>query len=319
MMEHKTTFTMVSYNRRDQVKDLLQSVLAGDKVPEELIVVDNASSDGTVEMLARDFPQVRVIANRENLMGSMAVNQGIAAATGEFVFASADDNVVDRGCVRELYDAMLSHPDAALVAPVMYFYDAPDRIWYAGCDLNITTGLTNFLTEIPKEKVVETTCAPNCYMVRRSVLQTIGGQDVATFPFHHEEADWSFRASEAGFKNYVARDAREFHRTPVPKYKSPIGSGDFSIDDPMRAYYHARSRALLARRHAKGLSKAAFFAFFYPATVLAYVLICAVQSKQHVKTSVAFVRGAIHGLTMTLPPPPPPLLDKNGAPAPSNF
>ena len=81
-------------------------MLAGDKVPEELIVVDNASSDDTVEMLAREFPQVRVIANRENLMASKAVNQGIAAATGEFVFASADDNVVDRACVRELYDAM---------------------------------------------------------------------------------------------------------------------------------------------------------------------------------------------------------------------
>src|SRR5580698_9802269 len=95
MTDYKTTFTVVSYNRRDQVKDLLQSVLAGDKVPDELIVVDNASSDDTVEMLAREFPQVRVIANRENLMGSKAVNQGIAAASGDFVFASADDNVVD--------------------------------------------------------------------------------------------------------------------------------------------------------------------------------------------------------------------------------
>jgi GT2 family glycosyltransferase len=315
MMQYKTTFTVVSHNRSDQVKRLLESVLAGDKVPEELIVVDNASSDDTLEMLAREFPQVRVIANRENFMGSYAVNQGIAAATGDFVFASADDNVLDPGCVRELYEAMASHPDAALVAPVMYFYDEPTRIWYAGCDLDMTTGLTNFLRDLPKEKVVETTCAPNCYMVRRSVLTVIGGQDVATFPFHHEEADWSFRASEAGFKNYVARDAREFHRTPVPKYRSPIGSGDFSIDDPKRAYYHARSRALLARRHAKGASKVVFFAVFYPATVLAYIAICAIESPQHVRTSLAFLRGAFDGVVMKLPPPPPPLLDKDGAPA----
>ena len=148
-------------------------------------------------------------------------------------------------------------------------------------------------------------------------VQTIGGQDVATFPFHHEEADWSFRATEAGFKNYVARDAREFPSNAVPEISSPIGSGDFSIDDPMRAYYHARSRALLARRHAKGFRRLVFFSLFYPATVLAYALICAVQSKQHVETSTAFVRGAIDGFTMKLLPPPPPLLDKNGVPAPS--
>jgi GT2 family glycosyltransferase len=315
MSQYKTTCTGVSYNRRDQVKALLQSVMAGDKVPEELIVVDNASADDTVGMLAREFPQVRVIANRENLMGSMAVNQGIAAATGDFVFASADDNVVDPSCVRELYEAMVSHPDAALVAPVMYFYDAPERVWFAGCDVDMTTGLTRFFTDVPKEKVVETTCAPNCYMVRRDVLKAIGGQDVATFPFHHEEADWSFRAAEAGYKNYVARDAREFHKTPLPKYRSPIGSGDFSIDDPRRAYFHARSRALLARRHAHGPSKLAFFALFFPLTVVAYALICAVESKQHVRTSLAFLRGAFDGCTMALPPPPPPLLRPDGSPA----
>ena len=299
---------VVSYNRQEQVRALLESVYRGDLIPEEIIVVDNASRDGTVEMLERDFPNVRVIANRENFMGSHAVNQGIAAANGEFVYATADDNVIDPKCLSALRDAMASLPDAGLVAPVMYFYDAPERVWFAGCELSMLTGLTRFFTDLPREACVETACAPNCYMIRRRVLASIGGQDVATFPFHHEEADWSFRAAKIGFKSYVARAAREWHKTPVPKRRPLIGSGDFSIDDPDRAYFHARSRALLARRHANAGQRAAFFTLFFPATVAAYAAICAFSSRARLHTSWAFLRGAFAGLTMTLPKAPPPLL-----------
>ena len=302
------SFVVVSYNRREYVRSLLESVYKGDLVPHEIIVVDNASQDGTVQMLARDFPTVRVIANRENYMGSHAVNQGIAAATGDFVYATADDNVVDAQCLTALRDVMASLPDAGLVAPVMYFYDAPERVWFAGCDVSMVTGLTRFFTQPPREPYAETACAPNCYMIRRSVLTSIGGQDYTVFPFHHEEADWSFRAAKIGFKSYVARDAREWHKTPVPKRAPLIGSGDLSIDDPQRAYFHARSRALLARRHSSGWQRAAFFAVFFAPTVAAYAAICAISSRAHLRTSWAFVRGALAGLTMNLPEPPPPLL-----------
>ena len=308
MSDPKITFAIVSHNRRDQVKALIESALAGDRVPDEIVVVDNNSSDDTVAMLAREFPAVRTIANKENFMGSYAVNQGIAAATGEFVYVSADDNVVDQGCIGALAAAMSARPDAGLIAPVMYYYDAPDRIWFAGCDVNLLTGLTRFATALPADPIVETTCAPNCYMIRRSLLRTIGGQDYAVFPFHHEEADFSFRAAKAGFKSYVARDAREWHRTPVPKRRPLIGSGDFSVDDPARAYYHARSRALLPRRHAAWPVRAAFFVLFFAPTVAAYAAICAFESRAHARASLAFVRGALEGVTMRLPDPPPPLL-----------
>ncbi|MBV8372836.1 MAG: glycosyltransferase family 2 protein [Candidatus Eremiobacteraeota bacterium] len=307
-MSQDVSVVVVSYNRREYVRGLLESIARGDLLPDEIIVVDNASRDGTVEMLARDFPGVRVIANRENFMGSYAVNQGIAAARNEFVYATADDNVIDTHCLAALRDVMLARPDAGLVAPVMYFYDEPERVWFAGCDLNMVTGLTRFYTDAPRDAWVETAAAPNCYMIRRSVLASIGGQDDATFPFHHEEADWSFRAAKIGFKSYVAAAAREWHRTPVPKRRPLIGSGDLSIDDPQRAYFHVRSRALLARRHARAWQRAAFFVFFFPPTVAAYAALCAVSSRAHLRTSWAFVRGAVTGLTMKLPAEPPPLL-----------
>ncbi|MEO6835010.1 MAG: hypothetical protein ABI231_03770, partial [Candidatus Tumulicola sp.] len=221
-----------------------------------------------------------------------------------------DDNVIDPRCIAVLGDAIANRPDAGLVAPVMYYYDAPERVWFAGCHVNLLTGLTRFFTELPRDRYVETACAPNCYMIRRSVLSSIGGQDHATFPFHHEEADFSFRAAQCGLKSYVVRGAREWHKTPVPKRRPIVGSGDLSIDDPRRAYYHARSRALLARRHASWPVRAAFFGLFFPPTVAAYVAICAVTSRGHGRTSLAFVRGAFEGSTMPLPDPPPPMLPK---------
>lgn len=304
------SFVTVAYNRRDQVKALIESVYASTVVPQEIVVVDNASSDGTVDMLQDEFPGVRVIANRENLLGSRAANQGMATTTGEFVFVTADDNVIDPKMFATLCAAMRALPDAGLVAPVMYYFDAPERIWFAGCAVDLLTGLTRFSFELPQAPYVEATCAPNCYLIRRSVLERIGGLDLNAFPFHHEEADFSLRALAHGFKTYVVRDAREWHRTPVPSHTPVLGSGDYSIDDPNRAYYHARSRALLARRHASAPRRAAFFAVFFPATVAAYFAICLVKSRQHARTSLAFVKGAIDGATMRLPPPPPPLFTR---------
>lgn len=304
----RVSFVVISHDRRDQVKALIESAYRSERVPDEFIVVDNASQDDTVGMLAREFPGVRVIANKENFMGAYAVNQGILAAGGEFVYVSADDNVIDPQCIGALTDALLSRTDALLVAPVMYYYDEPDRVWFAGCGLNLLTGLTWFATEPPAEDIVETVCAPNCYMIRRSVLSSIGGQDHEAFPFHHEEPDFSFRAAKIGFRSYVVRAAREWHKTPVPKRRPLVGSGDFCIDDQERAYYHARSRALLARRHATWPQRAAYFTLFFPSTVAAYVVICTLWSRAHARAALAFVRGSRDGVTMKLPDPPPPLL-----------
>lgn len=307
MSAAKISFVVISHDRRDQVKALIESAHRSVRVPDEFVVVDNASRDDTVEMLSREFPNVRVIANKENFMGSYAVNQGIAAAAGEFVYVTADDNVVDPDCIGALADAMASRPDALLVTPVMYYYDVQDRLWFAGCDVNLLTGLTWFATDLPREEIVETACAPNCYMIRRSVLSSIGGQDVAAFPFHHEEPDFSFRAAKIGYKSYVVRAAREWHKTPVPKRRPLIGSGDFCVDEPNRAYYHARSRALLARRHATWAQRAAFFTLFFPPTVAVYAVICTFSSRARARTALAFVRGSLDGLTMRLPDPPPPM------------
>jgi GT2 family glycosyltransferase len=300
-------FVTISYNRREQLRSLLTSVYAGRLVPNEIVVVDNASQDGTIEMLARDFPGVRVIANSENRLASYAANQGLRVTTSDYVYLTADDNVVDVGCIAELRKAMDAIPDAGIVTPVMYYYDASERVWFAGVTLDMLTGITRFATELPGGAYAETSCAPNCFMIRRTLLERIGGLDLDAFPFHHEEADFSFRAAKSGFKTYVVRDAREWHRTPVPKRRPVIGSGDYSIDDPRRAYFHARSRALLARRHAAWPVRAIFFTLFFPLTVVAYSTICFVHSRQRAKTSLAFVRGAVDGITMRLPDPPPPM------------
>ena len=307
MSASTVSFVTISYNRREQVRSLLASVYAGRVVPDEIVVVDNASQDGTLEMLAREFPAVRVLANAENHLASYAANQGLQVTTGDYVYLTADDNIVDGDCIAQLRDAMDAIPDAGIVTPVMYYYDARERVWFAGVTLDMLTGITRFVTVLPRAAYTETACAPNCFMIRRTVLERIGGLDLQAFPFHHEEADFSFRAAKAGFKTYVVRAAREWHRTPVPKRRPVVGSGDYSIDDPRRAYFHARSRALLARRHAAWPVRATFFTLFFPLTVVAYSAICFTHSRQRAKTSLAFARGAVDGITMRLPDPPPPM------------
>ena len=257
---------VVSYNRRDQVKSLLESVYRGDLVPHEIIVVDNASRDGTVEMLARDFPDVRVIANRENYMGSHAVNQGIAAAAGEFVYATADDNVVDEHCLSGAArrDGS-SFPDAGLVAPVMYFYDEPGRVWFAGCDVSMLTGLTRFFTDMPREASVETACAPNCYMVRRSVLRVDrrpGRRSLSRSITKKPTGRFAQRPSVLRVTSRATRASgtrRRFQsgaRSSVPAiFRSTTRSARTFTRDRARCW-HGGTRAAAQR--------AAFFAAFFP-------------------------------------------------------
>ena len=115
---------VVSYNRRDLLARCLDAVLADPDAPDfELFVVDNASHDGSAEMVRQQYPGVRLIANRENVGFGKANNQAFAQATGRYLLMLNPDTVARPGALRALVEYAEAHPAVGAVGGRLEYED----------------------------------------------------------------------------------------------------------------------------------------------------------------------------------------------------
>ncbi len=131
---------IVSWNVRDLLRQCLSSVISNQysvasiqtsrslktddwSLNTEIILVDNASADGTVEMLRAEFPDVRVIANTENAGFTRGNNQALAVAQGRYLFLLNPDTELRPGALQTLIDYMDTHPRVGIVGPQLFYGD----------------------------------------------------------------------------------------------------------------------------------------------------------------------------------------------------
>ncbi|MCB1614661.1 MAG: glycosyltransferase family 2 protein [Pseudomonadales bacterium] len=114
----KLSIIIVSWNVKDHVNDCINSIKKyPSKYTFEIIVVDNHSADGTVELLQQHHPEIKIIANQENHGFGRANNQGAKIAEGEYLFILNPDTLFLEGTINKLIDFMDSHPDIAMCGP----------------------------------------------------------------------------------------------------------------------------------------------------------------------------------------------------------
>ena len=181
----------------------------------EIIVVDNGSTDGSVERTRRDFPEVRVIPLKENRGFSAAVNTGILASTAELVALLNNDTEQDPGWLEALVRAADDHPEAGLFASKLVdFYDrrvldgAGDALRLSGLPYRLGHGERD-RGQFDAPAYVFSACAAAA-LYRRVMLDEIGLFDEA-FVSYCEDGDLSFRAQLAGYRCFYAPDAVVYH------------------------------------------------------------------------------------------------------------
>src|SRR2546423_9247412 len=108
---------IVSYNSGRVLPRCLRSIIEHTRVPHEIVVADNASSDGTPDMVDRDFPTVRVVRRARNDGLSAAINDGIVASRGTYIAQLNPDIYATEDALTPLVDFLRAHDDAGIVAP----------------------------------------------------------------------------------------------------------------------------------------------------------------------------------------------------------
>jgi hypothetical protein len=161
-----------------------------------------------------------VLENPRNLLFAGGMNVGLELALQEnydFVLLMNNDVVADRGMLPALLDALIASPRTAAAGPKIYYFDDPERIWFAGGRLSLWSGWPRHLGlrerdrgQHDRRREVDylTGCA---YLVRREALQDVGLFDTG-YAMYAEDADWCFRARERGWRLVYAPPARLWHR-----------------------------------------------------------------------------------------------------------
>ncbi|MGC2424296.1 MAG: glycosyltransferase family 2 protein [Nitrospirota bacterium] len=225
---------VLNYNRKDDTLDCLSSLFRMDYPNFKVLMVDNASSDGSSDAVRREYPKAEVLQNEKNLMYAGGNNAGIEFALehgADWVLLLNNDTVVDERLLSEMVDVAMSHPEAGVLGPMIYYYPPkpgqPETIWYAGGIVKLWMGLTAHRglreTDTGRYGTVEATdYVTGCAMlVSRECLDKVGLLDTS-YGMYAEDADYSLRASKAGFKLLFVPGGKVWHKV------SMSAGGEFS-------------------------------------------------------------------------------------------
>ena len=230
----KATVIVVSTNDGHHLKRCLSSVEKLSYPDVEILLVDNASTDGSASLVKRYFPKVTVIRNEENLGYAGANNIGFRHASGEIVAVLNPDTEVDANWLRELATALMANPSAGLVTSKILMMNDPARINACGNEITLT-GLTVCRgfgeTADAYEKLEEVSAVSGAaFAIRQSTLKQLGGFDEAMF-LYYEDTDLSLRTMLAGAVCLYVPTSIAFHQY------------EFRFS-PQKSFYLERNRIL---------------------------------------------------------------------------
>jgi len=211
----KVSIIILSWNTKQLLRNCLKS-LKGMVV--EIIVVDNGSTDGSPAMVAKEFPQVKLIRNKKNLGFGAANNQGMKAAEGDYLLLLNSDTVVKDEAPLKMATFLAKHPEAGAVGCRLLNSDGslqpsagpfPD-LKVSVVMLFLEHWLKN-LTRASFSKITEVDWVMGAaLMVRREVIKKTGWMDEGIF-MYMDEVEWCYRIKKAGFKVFFYPEAEIVH------------------------------------------------------------------------------------------------------------
>ena len=220
---------IVNYNVKEFLQNLIHSIKkAGTNLSYEIIIVDNASDDGSVELLKDKFPEVKLIANQQNLGFSRANNLGLSIAKGKYLLLLNPDTLVGEDTFEKMISFFESNPEAGLAGCKILNPDGTLQLacrrlfpgpWTSFCKV---TGLSSLfpnsklfarynLTYLDENQTYEVDAISGSFMmIKREVYENVGGLDEEFF-MYGEDLDWCYRIQKSGYKVFYVHNSQIIH------------------------------------------------------------------------------------------------------------
>ena len=225
----RLSVVFLSYNTRDLTRQALSSVLAAvEGLAVEIFVVDNASADGSADMVAEEFPQVKLIRNAANVGFAAGNNVALRQVAGEYALLINTDTIVRRDALRTMVEFLDAHPGAGACGCKIL---DPDGTLQLDSRRGFPTPLAAFckmsglsrlfpkhpliahyhMTYLDPEQTAEVeVLSGSCMMVRKAAMDQVGLLDEDYF-MYGEDIDWCYRFHQAGWKIYYVPTTEIIH------------------------------------------------------------------------------------------------------------
>jgi len=219
---------IISFNTKDLLRVCIKSVYETTaNLIYEIIIVDNGSTDGSIDMLAIEFPEIHVINNKINQGFARANNQAIKVARGKLILLLNSDTIVKKGAIESLAEFMKEHRSIAAVGPKILNVNGTLQsmemsLPSIGDTLISLLGLPHFVPMKFKRRLFPRLFRNEneissvgwingcCIMLNKDIIEKVGLLD-ETFFFYYEEIEWCYRAKKAGYSIFYKPDVEIIH------------------------------------------------------------------------------------------------------------
>ncbi|MCX5687490.1 MAG: glycosyltransferase family 2 protein [Candidatus Omnitrophica bacterium] len=209
---------IINYNRKDLLKNCLNAVRMQSFKDIEIILVDNGSSDGSSDMVRTDYPEAKLIENKENLFFCKANNQGIEAAKGDFILCLNSDCVLDRDYLKEAIISFSMDGKIGMVSGKILRMDKKTidstGLFLARNRKPLERGYGKLDEDQYKKSEYVFGVSGACMLAKRVMLEDIkdeNGYFDETFEIYYEDLDLCWRAKKKGWKAYYNPKAIAYH------------------------------------------------------------------------------------------------------------
>ncbi len=241
---------ILSYNGKHLLEESVSSYLANDYKNFKVVVVDNGSTDGTLDWMKQRFPDVDVHRTDKNLKYSGGLNFGMDYAfnslQADYVLITNNDVKADSHLISSLVETALTDEKIGFTIGKVYFYDAPDTFQTVGKKFDPVLWNGGHIGYLEKDtgqydKVEERYWCDDIYwLVKREVWEKTGGYDTE-FAFQGEDFDWQVRAKQLGYKIMYTPEAKLWHKESMTIGKT----------SSFKAYYDARNPLIIHMKYRK--------------------------------------------------------------------
>lgn len=263
----------LNWNGKSDTIECLQSLYKIEYPNYEIVVVDNWSTDDSVEVFKNKFVGLSVIENKKNLGYGAGVNKGLEFAYfkgADYFLILNNDTIIDRMAPTEMVKLAESDADVGFVSGKVYFYDKLDIIQTVGKKENricLAEGQIGMRERDVGQfdKIEDRDFVDDVFLlVRRRVIEEVGMYDPQFFAYG-EIIDWCVRVRKAGYKIMYTPGAKIWHKVSMS-----TGGGS----NPINIYYITRSRIICIKKHFSPARfcfyTAVLFFYYAPRTIVSY-------------------------------------------------